>query len=214
LRDFPYFILAIVSLWLGVSVSAREIVRERPVFKRERMVNLGLIPYIGSKLAVLSLVLFVQCLLLLGVLKIFHVTGQMYLPGYYGGLAHLLTMVGIAMGLLVSCSVRSSETASSVVPLIMIPQIIFCGLVGEPKGVARAVGAIMPATWSFDLIKRQSTLETLTIGGGPVVELNKFITFLHPWGSLKRDPLILLMLFLTLITSALLLLRKQDRSGN
>jgi hypothetical protein len=33
------FVLAIVAVWFGTSVSAREIVRERPVFERERMVQ-------------------------------------------------------------------------------------------------------------------------------------------------------------------------------
>src|SRR5690606_32463362 len=36
-RDFVYFVLALVAVWFGTSVSAREIIRERPVYKRERM---------------------------------------------------------------------------------------------------------------------------------------------------------------------------------
>jgi hypothetical protein len=51
--------------------------------------------------------------------------------------------------------------ATSLVPLILIPQIIFCGLVGVPQGAAKAVGAIMPATWAFDGLKQFSTLDTL-----------------------------------------------------
>ncbi|HEX8707096.1 MAG TPA: FHA domain-containing protein, partial [Pyrinomonadaceae bacterium] len=80
-RDFPYFMLALVAIWFGTSVSAREVIRERAVYNRERMVNLGLLPYIGSKLLVLSVIVGLQCLLLYGTLKFFDLSGMMKLPG-------------------------------------------------------------------------------------------------------------------------------------
>ena len=76
-RDFPYFMVALVAVWFGTSVSAREVIRERAVYNRERMVNLGLLPYVGSKLFVLSVIVGLQCLLLFGTLKLFHFTGMM-----------------------------------------------------------------------------------------------------------------------------------------
>jgi ABC transport system ATP-binding/permease protein len=51
--------------------------------------------------------------------------------------------------------------ATSLVPLILIPQILFSGLVGVPTGVNKVAGLLMPATWSFDTMKRYSTLDTL-----------------------------------------------------
>jgi ABC transport system ATP-binding/permease protein len=163
-RDFPFFMLALVAVWFGTSVSAREIIRERAVYNRERMVNLGLLPYVGSKLFVLSLIVGLQCILLYGTLKLFHFTGMMKLPG--DALAQMLVMiltgmVGIALGLFVSAIVKTSEMATSLVPLILIPQILFSGLVGVPQGVSKAVGTIMPATWSFDQMKRLSGLDTV-----------------------------------------------------
>src|SRR5207249_9543036 len=55
-RDFPYFMLGLVSIWFVTSVASREIIRERAVYTRERMVNLRLLPYVGSKLFVLALI--------------------------------------------------------------------------------------------------------------------------------------------------------------
>jgi ABC-type multidrug transport system ATPase subunit len=167
-RDFPYFMLALVAVWFGTSISAREIIRERAVYNRERMVNLGLLPYVGSKLFVLSLIVGLQCILLYGTLKLFHFTGMMKLPG--NALAQLLVMiltgmVGIALGLFISSIVKTSEMATSLVPLILIPQILFSGLVGVPQGVSKAVGTIMPATWSFDQMKRLSGLDTVSEEG-------------------------------------------------
>jgi ABC-type multidrug transport system ATPase subunit len=166
-RDFVYFVLAIVAVWFGTSVSAREIVRERPVFERERMVNLGLLPYLASKLFVIGFIVSIQCLMLFIPLKLFDLAGLMPMPGELLGIPQLWAMlltaaVGIAVGLFVSAVVRTSEMATSLVPLILIPQILFSGLVGVPEGfVYRAASMTMPAAWSFDTIKRFSTLDTL-----------------------------------------------------
>ncbi|HKQ50838.1 MAG TPA: ABC transporter permease, partial [Pyrinomonadaceae bacterium] len=181
-RDFPYFMLALVAIWFGTSISAREIIRERAVYNRERMVNLGLLPYVGSKLLVLSVIVGLQCILLFGTLKLFHYLG---LPGWKmppdnlaDTLAQLLVMiltgmVGIALGLFISAIVKTSEMATSLVPLILIPQILFSGLVGVPTGTARYIGAVMPATWSFDEIKRLSKLDTISEEGSDPSGPNK-----------------------------------------
>src|SRR4029078_1666484 len=105
-RDFVYFVLALVSLWFGTSVAAREMIRERAVYKRERMVNLRLLPYVGSKILILLLIVGLQCFLLFGTLKILDVTNLMSFPGGFGGTMHLVvmivtSMVGISLGLFV-----------------------------------------------------------------------------------------------------------------
>ncbi len=163
-RDFPYFMLGLVSIWFGTSIASREIIRERAVYTRERMVNLRLFPYVASKLFVLALIVSFQCALLFATVKFFHYTGLMSLPGWAVPQFSVMiidSLVGIALGLFVSAIVKTSEMATSLVPLILIPQIIFSGLVGVPQGTAKAVGAIMPATWAFDGLKQFSTLDTL-----------------------------------------------------
>ena len=165
-RDFVYFILALVSIWFGTSVAARELVKERPIFERERLVNLRLLPYFASKLFLLSLLVTLQTGLLFGTTRALHAIGLMYVPGVLWGLPHFLTMaltaaVGIAVGLFVSALVKTSEVATSLVPLLLIPQILFAGLFTVPTGISRVIGTTMPATWSFDEMKRLSTLDTL-----------------------------------------------------
>src|SRR5438132_8273052 len=80
MQDFPYFMLGLIPVWFGVSVAAREIIRERAVYKRERMVNLRLSSYIGSKLLVLSLIVGLQCLLMFVTITAFNLAGIMKLP--------------------------------------------------------------------------------------------------------------------------------------
>ena len=165
-RDFAYFVLALVAFWFGTSVSAREIIREQPVYRRERMVNLGILPYLASKLFVLGIIVGLQCLMLFVPLKLFDLIGVMPMPGEFGGIPQLWTMfltagVGIALGLLISALVRTSEMATSLIPLILIPQILFSGIVGVPAGINKVAGLTMPAAWSFDTMKRFSMLDTL-----------------------------------------------------
>jgi len=167
-RDFPYFMLALVSIWFGTSVASREIIRERAVYTRERMVNLRLLPYVSSKLFVLALIVAFQCVLLFGSIKFLHYAGIMKMPGWalpQFAVVMITAMVGIALGLFVSAVVKTSEMATSLVPLILIPQILFSGLVGVPTGTARLIGTLMPATWAFDGLKRFSTLDTLDEAG-------------------------------------------------
>lgn len=174
-RDFPFFILAIVAIWFGTSISAREIIRERAVYNRERMVNLGLFPYVWSKLFNLSFIVALQCILLFATLKIIDIANSFVpivgfsfpsYPGFLLGIPQLLVMiitgmVGVALGLFISSVVKTSEMATSLVPLILIPQILFAGLVGVPTGVSKIIGLVMPATWSYDEMKRLSGLDTL-----------------------------------------------------
>jgi len=165
-RDLAYFVLALVAMWFGTSVSAREIIREKPVYARERMVNVGLIPYLGSKLFVLGTIVGIQCLMLFVPLKIFDLVGLMPMPGEMFGIPQLWAMiltgaVGIALGLLISAFVKTSEMATSLVPLILIPQILLSGIFGVPGGISKPASMLVPAAWSFDTIKRFSTLDTL-----------------------------------------------------
>ncbi len=151
-RDFPYFVLALSSIWFGCSNAAREIVKEASVYKRERMVNLGILPYIGSKLLVLAVIGLAQIALLYGVTAALEaVPGPPWLM-----LPHLLLshLVGIAMGLLISALVQTSEMATSLVPLALIPQILFGGLLLPNEGLSKGVSLAMPAMWSYDALKR------------------------------------------------------------
>ncbi len=165
-RDLAYFVLALVAVWFGTSVAAREIIRERPVYGRERMVNLGLLPYLGSKLFILGIIVSIQCLMLFVPLKFFDLTGLMPMPGDFAGIPQFWTMlvtasVGIALGLLISAVVKTSEMATSLVPLILIPQILVSGIFGVPGGISKPASMLVPAAWSFDTMKRFSTLDTL-----------------------------------------------------
>ena len=64
----PLFLMVIAAIWFGTINAVREIVKEAPIYRRERAMHLGVIPYVLSKLLVLGFLCPTQSLVLLAVI--------------------------------------------------------------------------------------------------------------------------------------------------
>lgn len=147
------FFLVVAAVWFGTSNAAREIVSERAIYLRERMVNLGLVNYVLSKYILLAMFCIVQCAVLLGIV--------FFTLGFHGGwdafgrqLAALVAtaFVAVAIGLLISTLVESSEAAMALTPIALIPQVVLGGLIVPSTTIphlALLMNAI-PARWGFE----------------------------------------------------------------
>ena len=147
------FFVVVSCVWFGTSNAAREIVTERAIYMRERMVNLSLFNYVMSKYIVLSLVATFQCAMLLGIVFL--------TLGFEGGpsafLLELVSMVAVAMnatalGLLLSTVVASAEAAMALTPIALIPQIVLGGLMVPmtTNPMLKPMMYVMPARWGFE----------------------------------------------------------------
>ena len=148
------FLLAMTAVWFGCSNAARELVKERAIYLRERMVNLGLVPYVLSKVVVLLAFALIQCVLLLFILDAwFGVPGSMGL--LLGGMV-LASLVGILLGLALSALVGSADRAMTLLPILLIPQVLFTipAVQMDMKGPAGIVARAMPTWWAYDLLRR------------------------------------------------------------
>jgi hypothetical protein len=58
------------------------------------------------------------------------------------------------MGLAISALVETTDKATALVPLLLIPQVLFAGVFTPLTGLSGAVGNVMPTRWSYDLLKR------------------------------------------------------------
>jgi ABC-type multidrug transport system ATPase subunit/pSer/pThr/pTyr-binding forkhead associated (FHA) protein len=147
------FLLVITSIWFGAIASAREIVKERSVFEREAAIGTRLSAYVLSKVTVLAALVTVQVLLYAAVLfaiQPLHASGSDY--AWVIGLAAVTGWVGAAMGLLVSAVVTSEDQSMSVIPLALIPQLIFAGTivpVARMTGAMKVVSATIFGQWSL-----------------------------------------------------------------
>jgi ABC-type multidrug transport system ATPase subunit/CRP-like cAMP-binding protein len=144
------------AIWLGASNAAREITKEIPIYARERLVNLGILPYVLSKVAVLSLLCLVQSAALVGIFSAridLTILGWAIYPKLLA-LIFLTALGGLSMGLLVSAVVGNSDRAMAVVPILLIPQLMFAGAVvpvEEMLGPAKGLAQIMMSKWSLEL---------------------------------------------------------------
>lgn len=119
------FMSLVVAMFLGLTNSADEIIRDRYTLNRERNHNLRTFYYLLGKIASLSTFALIQCFiyLLIGnwVLEI----RDMFLIHLWW--MFLTALTGACLGLLISSIVTDSRTATNAIPLILIPQIILGG---------------------------------------------------------------------------------------
>ncbi len=150
------FILSLSVIWFGCINAVRELVKELPIYLRERSVNLGIVPYLASKLFPLSVICFTQCLLLLAVLEYFiQIPGNLVLRFL---VLFAISMSATLMGLAVSAFVNSNDKAMTAIPMLLVPQIILSGAVVKLKGAASMVAkATMVSYWGYEAMK--STLD-------------------------------------------------------
>lgn len=145
------FLTVLSAVWFGCSNAAREIIGEWPVFRRERMVNLGLGSYVGSKFAVLLVLCIIQCAVLLGIVHAYCGLQGAWWQTYATML--LAAGVGVGIGLAISALAKSSEMAIACLPLVILPMVILGGTLQtlpEMSSVTRKLAVLMPSRWAFE----------------------------------------------------------------
>ena len=147
------FLLMTGSIWLGVTSSVREVVKERGLVEREFDVGVRLDAYVAAKALVLFALNLVQVLLLVVVVVALQPLGiggrgveQLFL------LAVLTAWAATSLGLAVSCLARTTDQAAGAVPLLLMPQLLLAGglipLAQMPAAIS-ALSNVVFARWSF-----------------------------------------------------------------
>ncbi|HWQ13753.1 MAG TPA: FHA domain-containing protein [Roseiflexaceae bacterium] len=167
------FMLATVAVWFGIINAAREITKEAPIFRRERLANLRIVPYVLSKVLVLSLLVAAQsaALLLLVGLKVQFPPQGVLLPIWLELFVTtvLTSLAGLAIGLAISAFAATPDRAISIVPLALIPQILFAGVIfslGDGVTVQRALSWLTVSRWAMDAYGTSVNLNDLPLQPG------------------------------------------------
>ncbi|MEG4836607.1 FHA domain-containing protein [Microcoleus sp. B9-D4] len=145
------FVFTCAAIWVGLATSLQEIVKESAIYLRERLVNLGLFAYLGSKFFILSGLAVLQTLLMVGVILIaFKSPEPSFISWPVGAsITTFLTLMScISLGLVVSAIVKNSSQANSALPLLLLPQIIFSGVLFKMEGAASKFSWLMLSRWS------------------------------------------------------------------
>jgi hypothetical protein len=159
-ENFPAFILMsiIVALFMGLSVSAEEIIRDRKILKRESFLHLSWNSYLLSKLIILFTLSAIQTFsfVLIGHI-ILEIEWRMLFPFWF--VLFSLSCMANVMGLNISSAFRSAVTVYVLIPLLIIPQLILSGLlfrfeklndVISTKGKVPIVADLMASRWAYE----------------------------------------------------------------
>jgi hypothetical protein len=135
------FFAYVATLWFGCSNGVQEIVKEIPIFRRERVVGLGRGAYLTSKFITTGVLTAAQAALLYG--WCFFAAHAMHGDVGWQLVALLSTaLVATGIGLAISALARTSMQAVMIVPLILIPQILFSGYTVKAHEMSAPVATV------------------------------------------------------------------------
>jgi len=147
------FLLITTAIWFGSIDASREIIKERGLAARERAVGVRTSAYLVSKLLVLFALAAVQTLLMAAIvfgLRDLHEPFSTYAEVVI--ILVLTSFAAVGMGLLISALVRSEDQATSFIPLVLIPQLLFSGAIVAVDRMSEPVAtlsSVVFAQWSF-----------------------------------------------------------------
>ena len=142
------FLLGISTFWFGCSNSAKEIVKERELYDRERNAGLSAIGYLLSKtLFLFGLTMGQAGFLFLATMFATNLDGDF--------ISYALSLMaiggcGVGLGLTISVFSPNTDVASTAVPLAIIPQVILAGMLKSLDGISEFLACfVAPSYWCF-----------------------------------------------------------------
>ena len=153
-----FFMAVIVATFIGMSGSAEEIIKDRALLKRERFLNLSYGSYIWSKIVYMAGVSLIQTFLFIIIGNAIMGLHGLFWTWWF--ILFITAFLASLTGLLLSQCLNSVVAIYISIPLLLIPQILLCGLVVSfsdltPKsktGNVPIIGDLIPSRWSFEAL--------------------------------------------------------------
>ena len=159
-QNFPAYVFMsiVVALFMGLMVSAEEIIKDAKILKREKFLNLSKGSYLFSKVSILFTISAIQSLL-------FVLIGNAIIGFHEMWFSHWMVLFSTAcfanvLGLNISQSFNSVVTIYILIPLILIPQMVLSGamfsfdringVLGGGKNKVPAIAEIMVSRWAYE----------------------------------------------------------------
>ena len=154
-----FFMAVIIALFMGLTLSAEELIKDRKMLKRESFLHLSRVSYLAAKIGVLLFISSIQCLsfVLIGnfILDINGMLWNMW--------AILFVTAGFAnlLGLNISSAFNSAVTVYILIPLLIIPQLVLSGVIisfdkfnPQVSNLEKVpvVGNFMASRWAFEAL--------------------------------------------------------------
>lgn len=153
------FMCVVAALFLGMIVSAEEIIKDKKILQREKFLDLSWGSYISSKVTVVFLISAIQMLVfvLLGN-YILEIKGLSFI---YWLILFSAAACANMIGLNLSASLKSTVAIYVSVPLLLVPQLLFSGVIVDFKKLHYSIasekyvpliGDTMISRWAYEAL--------------------------------------------------------------
>ncbi|MEL6496141.1 MAG: ATP-binding cassette domain-containing protein [Cyanobacteria bacterium J06623_7] len=214
------FIFSCIAIWIGLSNAIREIVKEGAIYFRERLLNLRLLPYLTSKLLIRGGLALAQTLLISAVVLLVFKAPESELIAWPLGFAittFLTLLASTSLSLMLSAFVKTENEGNGILPLVMIPQIIFSGVLFTLEGWSSKLSWLMLSRWSIGAYGSLADVNAMAPQSNQVLTAEILNEIFKPspvydatWSNLGLNWGILLLHTCIYSTIALLVLRRKD----
>lgn len=153
------FIAVVVALFLGLTVAAEEIIKDQKILKRESFLNLSKGSYLFSKIVILFIISGIQTALFVSVGSFILEIKGMWLE--YWAILFSTSCFANLLGLNISASFNSAKVIYILIPVMIIPQLLFSGVIVKfdklnptfaKEDSVPWIGNIMASRWAYEAL--------------------------------------------------------------
>ena len=214
------FSIGCACIWLGLLNSVQEICKEKVILQKEHMADLKIPTYLLSKFIVQGLLAFIQATIIVVIFQA--IVGQspnsILIDSFWDIqiICFLSILSASALGLFISSLVKNSNIAMSIIPLILVPQLLFSGMLFELKGFSKFLSNFVLCRWSVEGLGTSANLNDLThlvqtINPRATVEPEDYFTFTSEH-MLQVIGIIILMTICLIIASYFVLRKNVNKN--
>ncbi len=153
------FMAVVVSLFLGLNVSAEEIIKDRKLLQREKFLNLSRSGYLNSKIVIMFTISAIQTLSLVLIgNSILEIKGLNF---SYWMILFSAACFSNMLGLNISSGLKSVVAIYIIIPLILVPQLLFSGVIVDFNKLHKTmltteyvprIGDLMTSRWAYEAL--------------------------------------------------------------
>lgn len=161
------FTMICAGIYVGMFNSLPLVCKERHIIKREYMTGMKISSYIMAMVLFQAIISLIQSLMFISIYWISKmnlpegelISGSSFID--YTISLFLIMFAADMMGLLISSIVRSNELANLIAPIIIIFQLVMCGVLFTLKGMAEKIAYLTVSKWGMQAMGALAKLENM-----------------------------------------------------
>ena len=210
------FSISLAAIYIGLGNSIQEICKEKVILKKEHMANLRLSSYLISKVVVLLLLSVIQAILFVTTLNLLIEVpsdGVIFSWNIESTFEIALTIFASSMiGLVVSTVSSDPSVAMTYIPLLLVPQMLFSGMLFELENIIDFLSNFILCRWSLELLGTTNDMNNMISAVQDVIpdykrEAEVFFEFTS--SHFYKDVFIILFMSIVLIIICYIILKRQ-----